>query len=59
MAGGRAKELYRKEAKERMKAGGGDKKSKKAKSGVAPEPHPIRSKKKGDSRDRADAAVFP
>ena len=53
MVAAKAKELYEKEAKERMSAGGGDKKSKSAKSGPVIVPDPI----KGDSRDKAGKAV--
>src|SRR5262249_35913649 len=41
MVGARAREWYDKQAKARMKAGGGDKKSTRAKSGVENVPHPI------------------
>lgn len=50
MAGARGKELYEKQAKERMQAGGGDKKS-----GKDNCPHPICNK--GQARDKAGEAV--
>jgi hypothetical protein len=41
LVGGRAREIYDRQARERMSAGGGDKKSFAAKSGVANLPSPI------------------
>ena len=52
MVAARARAIYDQQAKERMKAGGGDHKSDKAKSGVANLPHPI-----DKSRDAAGRAV--
>ncbi len=54
MIGARARELYEAAAKDRMRAGGGDKKSTAAKSGVSNGSHPIRL---GKTRDHAGAAV--
>jgi ParB-like chromosome segregation protein Spo0J len=50
----RVREFYDQQAKDRMKAGGGDKKSGKARSGVEPSPPPILDS--GKSRDRAGKA---
>ena len=57
MVGARSKEVYARLAKERMKAGGGDKKSAKArgKSGETNCSHPIANQ--GKSREQAGAAV--
>lgn len=54
MVAGRLRDMFDGEAKERMSKGGGDKKSKKAKSGVEILPPPIESKK---SRDAAGDAL--
>jgi len=52
MIGARACEMYDEQAKQRMKSGGGDHKSSKAKSGPVNLPDPI-----GDARDAAGKAV--
>ena len=54
MVAGRARELYDAQAAERMSAGGGDKRSKAAKSGMETFPYPIA---KGAARDLAGKAV--
>jgi hypothetical protein len=55
MIAARARELYDKQAKERQQAGGGDKKSASAKSGVANLPPPIQDP--GKARDLAGKAA--
>ena len=54
MVGARAREIYDRQAKERQKASGGDKKSDKAKSVPVTLPEPMRHE---DSRDAAGKAV--
>src|SRR5262249_44830340 len=55
MVGARMREMYVRQAKERMSQGGGDKKSQKAKSGKENLPDPIPAA--GQSRDKAGELV--
>ncbi len=56
MVAAKVREIYERQAKERMKEGGGDKKSTTAKSGMSPAAYPIEGKR-GATRDIVGATV--